>query len=54
LIVEKSVEEIDDPLWGNYNATQEVPLNEGRYEFVWSLPIYDNLGGERTLQLLCR
>jgi flagellar hook protein FlgE len=47
----KSVEEIDDPLWGNYNATQEVPFNEGKYEFFWSLPIYDNLGERRVLQL---
>uniref|UniRef100_A0A7V5XHH6 Flagellar hook protein FlgE n=1 Tax=Thermodesulfobacterium geofontis TaxID=1295609 RepID=A0A7V5XHH6_9BACT len=47
----KPTEEIDDPLWGNYNATQETPLSEGKYEFVWSLPIYDNLGGEIILKL---
>jgi flagellar hook protein FlgE len=47
----KPAEESDDPLWGNYNATQDVVLNEGKYEFVWSLPIYDNLGERRVLQL---
>jgi len=47
----KPVEETDVTLWENYNATQEIPLSEGKYEFVWNLPIYDNLGGERTLQL---
>ena len=47
----KPTEETNDPLWGNYDATQDVALNEGEYEFVWSLPIYDNLGAQRVLQL---
>ncbi|PMP66700.1 MAG: hypothetical protein C0190_04890 [Thermodesulfobacterium geofontis] len=47
----KPIEETDDPLFRNYNATRETPLENGKYDFVWSLPIYDNLGEKRVLQL---
>jgi len=45
------IEDIDDPLWQNYNATQDPFLEDGKYDFVWDLPIYDSLGEERYLQL---
>jgi len=47
----KPVEVVDDPLWQNYDATREKVLEDGRYEFVWNLPIYDSLGEKRNLQL---
>ena len=47
----KSLETTDDPLWQNYDATRETALEDGKYDFVWSLPIYDSLGEQRNLQL---
>ncbi len=47
----KSAEEVNDPLWSNYDGTKEVALSEGKYDFVWDLPIYDNLGENRHLKL---
>lgn len=45
------VEGVDDPLWQNYDATRETALEDGRFDFVWNLPIYDSLGEQRNLQL---
>ncbi len=45
------IEDINDPLWQNYDATRDPFLEDGRYDFVWDLPIYDSLGEERHLQL---
>ncbi len=47
----KPVEVTDDPLWQNYDATRESPLENRQYDFVWDLPIYDNLGQKRILKL---
>lgn len=47
----RPLEPIDEFLWQNYDATSPNVLPDGKYDFVWNLPIFDNLGEKRTLLL---